>query len=162
MNESSRCVQLPPEVVEAFSAAAITALQELVQVAADLDPAPPPPGADAAACVRAVVRLVRPIPGELTLLLSAETAADLARRYLPQGAPLTEAMTEDVIGEFANVIAGQAKTALQGTPYHFLLSLPRVDRTQTVPAPPAAGAFALWFESGCLRVYLDLAPCENA
>ena len=40
---------------------------------------------------------------------------------------------DDAAGEFANVIAGQAKTMLKGTVYHFNLSTP-----QPASAAPAA------------------------
>lgn len=161
MSEPS-CEFVPPEVVEAFSAAAVTALEELVQIAAVLDDAPRAPHASDETCVLAAVRLARRLPGRLTLSLAVQTAEDLARRYLPPGAPLTEAIIDDVVGEFANVIAGQAKTALHGTPYHYTLTLPSVVRTRAADIPPAASAFALRFETGCLSVYLDLPPCDGA
>ena len=54
------------------------------------------------------------------------------RRYLPEGTALTDEMIDDVAGEFANVIAGQAKTILKGTPYHFTLSTPVVTRAASL------------------------------
>lgn len=162
MSDPSRDDVPPPLVVEAFSAAALTALEELVQVSAALDDAPQPPRTPDENWLLAVVELLRPRPGRLTLLVPAAAAADLARRYLPPGAPLSDALVDDVVGEFANVIAGQAKTALQGTPYHYALSLPRVQRVRAAELPPAAGSFALRFESGRLCAHLELPPCAGA
>jgi len=114
------------EVVEAFTSSAITALQELARIEAfaesalEAEPSGP--------LVSATIRLQRPVPGMMTLVLGAETALQLAARYLPEGTPLTDDLIDDVAGEFANVIAGQAKTILKGTPYHFTMSPPRVTR----------------------------------
>ena len=132
----------PPEVVETFTSAAITALQELARVEAS--PEPVPSWADEATAgpmVSASIRLQRSLPGVMTLFLRAEVAARLAARYLPEGAISTEELIDDVAGEFANVIAGQAKTILKGTPYHFTLTTPVVSRALSfVPLPLVANA----------------------
>lgn len=157
----------PPEVIEAFTAAAITALQELARLDAFPEPLPSvPDAAISGPVVSAVIRLQRPIPGAMTLLLGAETAAHLAARYLPEGTVLTADLIDDVAGEFANVIAGQAKTILKGTPYHFTMTTPVVTRGQS-PAkwPVAAGTsrtISLTSESGRLRMQVDLSPCPDA
>jgi chemotaxis protein CheX len=120
---------LPPEVAEAFASAAITALQELVQVETFPEVVGYESGPHSGRpVVIATIRLLRDQPGLMSLVLTIDTAAQLAARYLPEGTPLMPEMIDDVAGEFANVIAGQAKTMLKGSPYHFHVSLPTVAR----------------------------------
>ena len=165
MNDSRASTVPPPDVVEAFTTAAITTLQELTQIEAfaDLSPQSEP---ESDAFVAATVRLMRKVPGTMTLVLTAKAAARLAARYLPEGTTLTEEMIDDVIGEFANVIAGQSKTMLKGTPYHFTLSMPVVDRMANLARSPGdeTGTLvaALTFESAKLLLFLDLHPCPGA
>jgi chemotaxis protein CheX len=121
-------LEVPQEVTDAFSSAAITALQELVQLDAIAEPLTAPAAMEAKEFVCATMRLIRNVPGSMNLLLTAETAAHLAGRYLPQGTLLTKEIINDVAGEFANVIAGQAKTILKGTPHHFMISTPVIVR----------------------------------
>jgi CheY-specific phosphatase CheX len=156
---------IPPEVSEAFQSAAITALQELTQIEAfpDLSAAERlPPGE----VVLAAIGLLRPIPGTMTLVLTANTAAQLAARYLPEGTQLSGEMIDDVAGEFANVIAGQAKTILKGTRYHFTMSVPAVTRQAShAPSPIVADAglaASLISELGRVLLLVDLPPCPNA
>jgi len=165
MNDSLATSELPPEVVHAFTAAAMTALQELAQIEAiaELPPQSEPAFED---FVAATVRLMRKVPGTMTLVLTANAAAGLAARYLPEGTTRTDEMIDDVVGEFANVIAGQSKTVLKGTPYHFTLSIPVVARVSSFTRIPelTSGVLAatLSFESGKLLVVLDLSPCPGA
>ena len=155
---------LPPEVVEAFTTAAITALQELTQTEAYAQLSPEATeGAEN--FVQATLQLKRSVPGKLTLILTEDAASRLAARYLPGGTLLTKEMIDDVIGEFANVIAGQSKTMLKGTPYHFTLSTPVVARVESFARlPEDAGTLiaALGFDAGQLLVILDLSPCPGA
>jgi len=153
----------PPEVVEAFTSAAMIALQELTQI--DAIPLPAPPTADAIPAgqvVSASVRLIREIPGTMTLVLASAAASRLAARYLPAGTTLSDEIVDDVLGEFANVIAGQSKTALKGTPYHFTLSTPVVVRAASFARLPevVAGALvaSLAMESDQLLLCVDLGP----
>jgi CheY-specific phosphatase CheX len=156
---------VPPEVVEAFSSAAITALQELAQVEA----LPVSSHQDqsttlAEPVVAATIRLQRMPPGSMSLVLAAKTAANLAARYLPQGTTLTEEIIDDVACEFANVMAGQAKTILKGSPYHFHLSIPAASRassfSQLPKTPPRALSVVLSSELGeiLLQAHLPLDP----
>lgn len=156
---------LPPiEVAAVFSAAATTALQEMTSLdsyVTSLQPATIP-----GPFVSASLQLLRPIPGKLTLILRVESAKELANRYLPPGTLITEELVDDVAGEFANVIAGQAKTILKGTPYHFSLSTPEVTHTELcVTAPDTAErilAVELDSEIGPMLLRIDLPPCPNA
>jgi CheY-specific phosphatase CheX len=120
---------LPPEVAEAITTAAITTLRELLQIElvseggvqrGELTHRVP--------VVVATIQLICEPTGALSLVLSAQAATNLAARYLPAGTSLMPEMIDDVVGEFANVIAGQTKTLLKGTRHHFLLSTPVVER----------------------------------
>lgn len=156
---------IPPEVADAFQSATITALQELTQVEAypDLSAAGRMPAEEV---VLAAIRLLRSAPGTMTLVLTAQTASQLAARYLPEGTQLSVEMIDDVAGEFANVIAGQAKTILKGTSFHFTLSTPAVTRSEShptsLPVVDARLAASLTTELGGVLVLVDLLPCPNA
>jgi CheY-specific phosphatase CheX len=164
MNDSHASVP-PPEVVQAFTKAALTALQELTQIEALAGPTPQST-VMSEGFLAATLRLMREVPGTMTLVLSVEAAARLAALYLPSGTTLTEEMIDDVVGEFANVIAGQSKTMLKGTPYHFTLSMPVVARVANVTRLPEDASrtliAALDFESEKLLLILDLRPCPGA
>src|SRR4051812_12669340 len=63
--------------------------------------------------------------GRLVLSFPGRTAATLARRILAEAAVDADAMmVQDCMGEVANVVAGQAKALLVGSPSHFTLSTP--------------------------------------
>lgn len=158
MSELANQTILPAEVIEAFSAAAVTALREMTQLDAltvwqdtmsELD----------GDLVVALMRLLRSAPGNVALVMTVETAECLTKRYLPAGTELTEEIVDDVVGEFANVIAGQAKTILKGTPYHFLLSLPVVSRSAIAGKQPGLVA-TFRTESGQVQLYVALLPAE--
>lgn len=158
-------IHAPSVAVDAFQAAAITALQELTQIdaAPDVSAAERMPSGEV---VLATIRLLRSVPGTMTLVLTTETASQLAARYLPEGTQLSDEMIDDVAGEFANVIAGQAKTILKGTSYHFTMSTPVVTRpdrfTQSAVVAEARLASSLTSEIGRVLVLVDLPPCTNA
>ncbi len=157
MNEPKPTSKLPQEVVTAFTAAAMTALQELIQVEALADPrlqnslaASPGP------FVSASLTLMRSVPGTMSLVLTEETASRLAARYLPEGTALNREMVDDVAGEFANVFAGQAKTVLKGTPHHYTMSMPVVTRAASFNqlSNAAAGSLAASLQSELGRILL--------
>jgi chemotaxis protein CheX len=74
----------------------------------------------------AVLELRSTTEGALVLSFPRRTAAALAGRIL---AGVTEEVDEplvrDCVGEIANVVAGQAKAMLAGTPYRFAFSMPK-------------------------------------
>jgi chemotaxis protein CheX len=77
--------------------------------------------------VAAVVRLTFTTEGYLVLAFSQRTAAALAGRVFSGVLKeIGEDLVCDCVGEIANVVAGQAKALLAGTPYHFTFSVPRV------------------------------------
>jgi len=107
--------------------------------------------------VSAVLGLRSATEGALALSFPERTAACLAERILGGVAEERDAdMVGDCLGEIANVVAGQAKALLLGTPYHFVLRTPTVVRGAGHAIGPAgatdclvaafdgdAGAFAL-------------------
>jgi CheY-specific phosphatase CheX len=164
MNEPDLPSDPPREVVEAFTSAAIIALQELTQCESLVEELHTVTALEMSNLVAATVRLVRRVPGKMSLVLTEESASRLAARYLPQETLLTAEIIDDVTGELANVIAGQAKTILKGTPYHFKLSTPLVVRAETVS--PLRGIVArtlvasLTCEVGGLQLFVDL-PADS-
>ncbi len=66
--------------------------------------------------------------GYVALHFTVASANELARRVLAraEAGEGDDATRRDCLGEVANVVAGQAKTLLYGTPYHFTLSTPRI------------------------------------
>ena len=77
--------------------------------------------------ISAVLELSSPLEGVLILSFSTGTAAALEKRVLAEiSADANPALLQDCMGEIANVVAGQAKALLGGTPYHFKFSSPLV------------------------------------
>lgn len=147
MSAPAPTVPLPDPVREAFVTAALTVLPELLQTEAVLlgDPASLPGPATGPFCV-ATIGLNRQPPGRLSLQVPTAVAAQLAARFLPSTTPLGDDLVDDALAEFANVIAGQAKTLLKGTPYHFTLTPPTVHRCDggtMGSAEPAGSALAV-------------------
>jgi CheY-specific phosphatase CheX len=166
MSESNHPAMSATAIVTAFESAAITALQELAQLEAFPASTMPEIGEmQAEEIVLAAINLQRSLPGAMTLVISAKVAEQLAARYLPEGTIVTAELIDDVAGEFANVMAGQAKTILKGTPYHFGMSPPVVTRAAnfTGLAKAAAGnrAISLDCELGPVLLIVDLLPCPN-
>ncbi len=167
MSESNIPAIPPTEVTTAFQSAAITALQELTQIEACPESIlPTRENMPSEGVVLATIQLLRHASGTMTLVLTAKTASQLAARYLPAGTLLTEELVDDVAGEFANVIAGQAKTILKGTTYHFGMSTPIVTRAaspaQFYIVSEVSCAIPVASELGRVLVLLDLLPCHDA
>lgn len=161
MSKSAASAVLPPEVIEAFTSSTVTALEELTQLVAIPTDGLANKTAQVDDAVVAVVRLLRPVPGTLTLVLPTDSARRLSEAYLPAGTELTDEIINDVAGELANVIAGQAKTILKGTPYHFTLSIPVVSRLAGCGQSPGV-AITLAVETTLLLLLVDLCPCPGA
>ncbi|MFM8270963.1 MAG: chemotaxis protein CheX [Gemmata sp.] len=148
-------------VIEAFSAATVTAFEELCRT-------PVTPGAPAVGrsrplpnVVTAEIDLRRAAPGRLVVAFPRPVLHALAARFLPDDVSVTPDIADDAAGEFANVIAGQAKTMLKGTVYHFNLSTP-----QPASAAPADGPDFLTLpfdcDAGAFSVCVHLPPCEES
>lgn len=164
---SSASMNMPlaehPEVVNAFVEAAMAMLRELTQY--ESWPENPGPAdtielTESGPRIAARLRLLRHQPGELMLELAEPSAEKLAARYLPPETPLAADLVDDTVGEFANVVAGQAKTMLKGTPFHFSLSTPAVTRSPNGDSRrDSAGdrvAVLVGFEEGQLRLEISL------
>jgi CheY-specific phosphatase CheX len=167
MSEANTSAVPPAEVADAFQSAAITVLQELTQIEAFPEQISSTVGdMPSGEVVLAAIRLLRQTPGTMTLVLSSDTASQLAARYLPDGTQLTHEMIDDVAGEFANVIAGQAKTILKGTTYHYTLSTPVVTRPESNALSPVFAEMSLIIlltsEWGRISLLIDLPACPNA
>ena len=161
MSKPAASADLPPEVIEAFSSSAVTALQELAQLEAIPTNSSAIGTTLAGDAVVAVVRLLRSVPGAMTLVLPPVLARRLSEGYLPAGTELTDEIINDVAGELANVIAGQAKTILKGTPYHFSLSIPVVSCRAACEQSPGV-AIALAVGTTLLLLLVDLDSCPGA
>jgi CheY-specific phosphatase CheX len=143
------------ELIAPFTEGVSAALREMAGVEAALASAAIASGDERISGVAALLPLYAAAgPGRLILGFPQETAVALARRILQEEA--APDMVSDCMGEVANVVAGQAKTLLLGTPSHFTLGTP-------VPADPAhtqvsAGWRVLRFETevGPFAAYLDL------
>lgn len=152
----------PPEVVEAIVAATLTAFEELAQT--PLIPGEPystrtNPPADR---VTAEITLRRAEPGRLLVVFPRPALEVLAARYLPLGTPLANEIVDDTAGEFANVIAGQTKTMLKGTLYHFTISTPRVGPlVNPIDAGREFLVLPFDFDAGRFAIYVLLPPCEE-
>ena len=135
-----------PELVEAVAEAVPLALREMAGVEATACDARPAGAADGFANLSAVVGLTAADGhGWLILSFPERTAAELARRVF---AGTTDEVAADLIGdcmgEVANVVAGQAKTLLAGTPSHFTLSTPTVG---ALPMDLTEGRWVIRFDS---------------
>ena len=116
------------ELVEAFASAVPFALRELANVETVARDARRTTAPDPSADLFASIQLnASSGEGRLVLCFPAATATALARRVLAEvtDAP-SEEMIRDCLGEVANVVAGQAKALLVGSPAHFTLSTPTV------------------------------------
>jgi len=96
--------------------------------------------------------LVGSLPGSpdcLALSLPVKTARGMAERvFTDVREPIDDGMILDCIGELANVLAGQAKSLLANSPYHFSLSLPKVMRS-------GDSRVSLHLGHHCLRIIFD-------
>lgn len=114
------------ELMGPFAEAVAITLREMAGVEAAARGAAPATGPGGFADISAVLRLSTGGEGYLVLSLPAATAAALAARILGDAVEPDEAMARDCAGELANVIAGQAKAMLVGSPHHFTFGTPRV------------------------------------
>lgn len=84
--------------------------------------------------------------GGFALAATEPAARALARHVLGDACPDPDAgIVRDCLGEVVNVIAGQAKTLLYGTPFHFTLGTPTV--TDGAPELAARDRLRLTFAS---------------
>lgn len=111
--------------------------------------------------VCAIVSIKSATEGLFILSFPEKTAAALAERVLADAkAAITENLIQDCVGEVANVIAGQAKTLLTGSPHQFTFSLPRVvsGNVSQSHSEPSRGCLVAVFQSdlGEFRLHLSV------
>jgi chemotaxis protein CheX len=91
--------------------------------------------------------------GLLIMSFSTRTAQALAGQVLAGvHEELTPALVQDCMGEITNVIAGQAKALLHGTPHHFSFSPPVTQIAANLKLPEGMDSLVLAFDSdagGC-------------
>jgi CheY-specific phosphatase CheX len=132
---------------------------EALRVMAEIEAVPSGPSTIEDSGVVATIDLVGGAKGRLVLAFPSSVAQEVARRILGQ-TTVAPAMVDDCIGEVANVVAGQAKARLFGTPAHFNLSIPRV--TNHFEAP-LNGDVAIDFVSdvGPFSLRVELSPSDS-
>jgi CheY-specific phosphatase CheX len=75
----------------------------------------------------ALVSVSASTEGTVVLSFPRASSQELSRRMLePLGVAVTEELVQSCLAETANIIVGQAKGALAGTPYAFAMSVPTV------------------------------------
>jgi chemotaxis protein CheX len=114
----------------------------------------------------AVLRLHFTTAAALVLSCPRPTARALAERVLAGTVErLDDALIGDCLGELGNVIAGQAKALLAGTPHHFTFATPTLvtGAGQEVGVRAGQGCFVLAFHSDVGAFALQLcADLESA
>lgn len=83
---------------------------------------------------RGIIKLDGNAWGELSIYLSGNTAGKIVASLLGDETDNPGSSTVlDGVGEMVNIISGYAKGALAGTPYHFFMSFPEVQRLKGAP-----------------------------
>lgn len=86
--------------------------------------------------------------GLLILSLSGRTAESLGRRILAEvSTDPTPELIQDCVNEVGNVVAGQAKALLAGTPYHFTFSPPKISIAENRQWLQSSTAVVIAFET---------------
>jgi CheY-specific phosphatase CheX len=139
---------------EPFVAAVLMTLREMAGVEAMAQEMSRATGPDGFGDLSAVLRLSGIGEGYLILSFPNQTARLLAVRVLNGAAPLDDELIRDCAGEVANVVTGQAKALLAGTPNRFTFSTPTV-----IVGPPVVPAGEWWVvgfvsEVGPFRLHL--------
>ena len=111
--------------------------------------------------ISAVLTLSLEFEGALILSLTNQSAQALARRILgPNAAEAPPALINDCVGEVANVIAGQAKALLAGTPNHFVFGTPVVSASRGMGLYLDMHSLVIVFDSDVGRFVLQM--CRRA
>jgi chemotaxis protein CheX len=150
----------PDELIEAFTTAVTATLREMAGVEVVTRDTSRAAGDGELADLSVALRLEADTDGLLILCFPRGTAEALARRVLAGVADEPdEGMIRDCATELLNVIAGQAKALLFGTPHHFTLSTPTV---LTAGPVGAAGWAIVSFDSDAGAFALHLCPPASA
>jgi CheY-specific phosphatase CheX len=154
-DERGAALDTPDELIEPFITATASTLREMSGVESVVRDSFRATGAEGLADVTVGLRLDASVEWWVVLSFPSATAAALTGRVLP-GVERDEDMIRDCAAEFLNVIAGQAKTLLYGTPGHFTFSTPT---GLTAGAPELApGRSVVRFDSEAGPFTLHLCP----
>jgi len=153
--------EIQDKLLEPFITATCAALGEMASAEVVVRAVYQSPGHHALGDISAVLGLTSTNEGCLVLSFPERTAADLARRILAGvSVDLDEQLIRDCVGEIGNVVAGQAKALLAGTPYHFAFSLPRVVGVNDFQPPAGLDCLVVAFNGDpgefALRLFLKL------
>jgi chemotaxis protein CheX len=114
-------------LVEPFTAAVSVTLREMAQVEAFPTDSYRWPSCQTRHDLSARLETTWSAGGLLLLSFPRTTAEAFTERILAEVAPtLTDDVVRDCVGEIANVVAGQAKALLHGSPNQFTFSTPKV------------------------------------
>ena len=147
----------PDELIEPFTTAVSMTLREMAGVEVVVRETLRAAGAEGFADASVILQLTSGTKGWLVLSVPERTAKELTGRVLNEvGGTADDGMVRDCVGELANVIAGQAKTLLYGTPHHFTFSTPTVLNAGS--ADMATGRWVIRFDSdaGVFALHLCL------
>jgi chemotaxis protein CheX len=137
------------QLVEAFITAASAAVAEMAGTQAAMRDAGWRALDGVAGTVVAVIDLDSATLARLVLSCPEATASALAGRVLADKTDkLDTDLVRDCMGEIANVVAGQAKALLAGTPYQFTFAVPRVFAAGDEDVVPAAEQTGLSIDFG--------------
>ena len=149
-------------LLEPFITATGTALREMAGIEVTVETVCQTTLGHALGDIAAVIRLGPMNEGFLVLSFPEPTAAALAARILAGvSQEMDETLTRDCVGEIANVIVGQTKALLAGTPHRFTFSLPQaVVSAPEFRPPPGLPALVVAFgsEQGGFALELFLKP----
>ncbi len=140
--------ELRQQLADPLCTAACQAIREMTGVEAALQSVHRRAAPAALGDIAAVLELSSSLNGLLVASFSTRTAEALARQVLADvQEELTPALVQDCMGEITNVIAGQAKALLHGTPQHFSFSPPLVQPGASLRLPESMDSLLLAFDS---------------
>lgn len=145
--------ELVKQLAEPLSAAVGQTLAEMAGVEAALQSVHAREAPAALGDIAVVLELSSPQNGLLIMSFSTRTAQAFAGHILADAhEELTAALVQDCMGEVTNVVAGQAKALLHGTPHHFSFSPPVIHAGAGLTLPEGMASLVLAFDSdagGC-------------
>jgi len=142
-------------LVDTLVAAVRTAIGEMAGATVIAHSVQRPATTASPADIAVVVELQSAKLALLVFGFTEQTAAALAERILAGSkTELSRELTDDCLCEFANVVAGQAKTCLAETAYEFTFSLPKIVDVGTLQSPTDRTALAFDCETGPFNLEL--------
>lgn len=129
----NRCIVKPvisdirEKLLNPFTTATIQTFQEMAGLTVTVKSVYEKSGYKMFGDISAVIGLMANVEGSMVLSFPDHTAADVVKQILRgvMDQPSQDAI-RDCVGEIANVIAGQVRGQLEGSPYHFALSTPTI------------------------------------